>query len=312
MSEKPTSEAVYSALNKVLEESRTNISDVSDIVEELGSSSAPEEVRKNIALLAKKITDIDLRMVRAFDLAAALYGHATTDGLTGFRTKAYFDTIVKPRLTQYPNLAYLMVDIDHFKRYNDSYGHPQGDEAIRSVTGVIQRVAPTNLLFRFGGEEFSVIVVGYDANRETARRIAEDIRGEVESDVVRVMAARSVAEDITTKISEKYGMNMSEEFKRVLVALRSARHISPVSHEESLKALIESACSETIHHQDAMQKQTNILEEVHTYLYNLQKVTVSIGGAVRAAEESIDNLIKRADDALYTAKKARNCVFIAD
>ncbi|MBU2561866.1 MAG: GGDEF domain-containing protein [Nanoarchaeota archaeon] len=305
MPDKPTSEEAYSALNRVLEESRTDISDISDAIEELGSSPGPEDIGKRIPLLAKKVIDIDSRLVEAFDFAAALYGHATTDGLTGFRTKAYFDTVVKPRLAQHPNLAYLMVDIDQFKRYNDSYGHPQGDEAIRSVTGVIQRVAPTDLLFRFGGEEFSVIVVGYDVERETAYKIAENIREEVQKNVIQVMAARSVAEDLTTRISEEYGMMMNKEFRVILEAFGATKHTSSTSHEEVLQALIGSARSEMANQENLMQKQTTILDEIHQYLYRLQRLTVSIGGAVKDTEEPIDNLIKRADDALYVAKKTR-------
>ena len=66
-----------------------------------------------------------------------------------------------------------MIDVDHFKRYNDTYGHLAGDEVLKQVAGVIQSGAcrATDLAARFGGEEFVVILT--DVSQEGAVLVAE-------------------------------------------------------------------------------------------------------------------------------------------
>jgi len=78
-------------------------------------------------------------------------------------------------------LALLMIDIDHFKRYNDTYGHQQGDRCLRQVAqalaGCVHR--PGDLVARYGGEEFAAVLPRTD--RDAAHRLAEDMRRAVET-----------------------------------------------------------------------------------------------------------------------------------
>ena len=69
-----------------------------------------------------------------------------------------------------------MLDADHFKAYNDQYGHPAGDEVLRTVAGCIRKAArrPTDLAARYGGEEFAMLLPGSDAIG--AAGVAEAIR----------------------------------------------------------------------------------------------------------------------------------------
>jgi diguanylate cyclase (GGDEF)-like protein len=68
-----------------------------------------------------------------------------------------------------------MIDIDHFKRVNDTYGHPMGDQVIRSVAWLLkQRLRKTDAVGRYGGEEFVVILP--QANAERARNLLDRIR----------------------------------------------------------------------------------------------------------------------------------------
>jgi diguanylate cyclase (GGDEF)-like protein/PAS domain S-box-containing protein len=94
---------------------------------------------------------------------------ATVDGLTGLANRRRFDE----RLLEEWGRAYrertclslLMLDLDHFKDYNDQYGHPAGDECLRAVAGVLAAEAKrtTDLAARYGGEEFALLLPNTDA-----------------------------------------------------------------------------------------------------------------------------------------------------
>ena len=103
-----------------------------------------------------------------------------SDGLTGIANRRHFDVAIEKEMrralrTGSP-LSLLMIDIDHFKDYNDHYGHQQGDGCLIGVAAelaaMLQR--PTDLLARYGGEEFAAILPDTDAAQ--ALRMAESIR----------------------------------------------------------------------------------------------------------------------------------------
>jgi len=81
-------------------------------------------------------------------------------------------------------IALLMIDVDRFKLYNDTYGHPQGDVLLRTIAKVIHNslMRSTDYLARLGGEEFAVILPG--TNLEGAVHIAEQIRANIENTTV--------------------------------------------------------------------------------------------------------------------------------
>jgi len=78
-------------------------------------------------------------------------------------------------------LALVLLDVDHFKQYNDALGHCQGDDALRAVSAVLRDAArrPGDLAARFGGEELALVLTG--AGLEDARRVAEQVRDQVEA-----------------------------------------------------------------------------------------------------------------------------------
>lgn len=77
-------------------------------------------------------------------------------------------------------LAFAMIDIDHFKQYNDHNGHLLGDEALRNVAELLKKsVRDTDLVYRYGGEEMSIILP--DTDKEGAALVLERIRAEIES-----------------------------------------------------------------------------------------------------------------------------------
>ncbi|MCL2689094.1 MAG: diguanylate cyclase [Chitinispirillia bacterium] len=112
---------------------------------------------------------------------------ATTDGLTGLNNHRTFQEFMDnefERARRYSRpLSLLLTDIDHFKSFNDTYGHPVGDMVLREVAQCIRNAVRTNdIPARYGGEEFAVIVPESDENG--AAIIAERIRSSVESRVI--------------------------------------------------------------------------------------------------------------------------------
>lgn len=97
--------------------------------------------------------------------ARKVHDLAIRDGLTGLYNRRHFDTTARLQFELARRgscrLGLALIDIDFFKKYNDHYGHQQGDTALRSVAQALQRGLRrgTDLLFRVGGEEFAVIVI---------------------------------------------------------------------------------------------------------------------------------------------------------
>ena len=102
-----------------------------------------------------------------------------TDSLTALANRKYFDDALNKAMTTAADrrapLSLLMIDIDHFKRFNDSYGHLTGDEVLRLVAGTIrQNVKGQDVPARYGGEEFAVVLP--DTMLGSAIAVADNIR----------------------------------------------------------------------------------------------------------------------------------------
>jgi len=110
---------------------------------------------------------------------------ATTDALTGVPNRRLFEETLKSEwaraLRSGDSLALLMMDVDHFKSYNDRFGHPAGDACLRRIAQAILALEhrSTDVLARYGGEEFTFLLPG--ANVEGAARIAEILRTRIEN-----------------------------------------------------------------------------------------------------------------------------------
>ncbi|MDR3238703.1 MAG: diguanylate cyclase [Clostridiales bacterium] len=108
-----------------------------------------------------------------------------TDPLTGLANRRKFDEFAsrewKMAIREHRHISFLMMDLDKFKTYNDTYGHPQGDTLLRAVSAVFMAAArrPLDLAARRGGEEFGVLLP--DADAPNALSIAEKIRRDVEA-----------------------------------------------------------------------------------------------------------------------------------
>lgn len=109
---------------------------------------------------------------------------AIKDGLTGIFNRREFDIRLNKEWSRSSresgSLALIMIDIDHFKNYNDNYGHPEGDKCIKLVAETLSNVVTRNndLVARYGGEEFVILMTNTDheAVEVIARRCQEKIR----------------------------------------------------------------------------------------------------------------------------------------
>lgn len=104
---------------------------------------------------------------------------ASTDGLTGLYNHRIFKQMLKEELSRairyHLPLALVMMDVDDFKRFNDTYGHPDGDKVLVAVAEILREtLRKCDIPFRYGGEEFIAILP--ETSREPAAMVAERIR----------------------------------------------------------------------------------------------------------------------------------------
>lgn len=130
---------------------------------------------------------------------------ALVDGLTGLTNRRGFDLRIAACLSDSSlspgRTSLLMIDIDHFKQVNDSYGHVFGDKVIRAIAQILKNnVKGRDTSARYGGEEFVVLLP--DTPTEGARQLAEKIRTEVE----RVRIKRSSDDWAPANISVSLGV----------------------------------------------------------------------------------------------------------
>ncbi|VVD97278.1 Phytochrome-like protein cph2 [Pandoraea iniqua] len=144
----------------------------------LFSMSAPGLL---VCVLVWEVTRLYRELTRAH---LRLIEYSNRDALTGIFNRRYFNErfphdFELARRTARP-LSLLMVDVDHFKKYNDLYGHPVGDECLENVAVALMRAThrPTDLVARYGGEEFVIVLPDTDVNgaQFVATRVTESVR----------------------------------------------------------------------------------------------------------------------------------------
>jgi diguanylate cyclase (GGDEF)-like protein len=131
---------------------------------------------------------------------------AARDGLTALYNRRRFDehleTVWQLAQREGVTLALMLVDIDHFKKYNDQHGHQAGDDALKAVAAALRRSArrPLDFVARYGGEEFAVIL--YDPSRQYLQEIAQRVHDNIAA--LAIPHGDSVAALVTVSVGIAY------------------------------------------------------------------------------------------------------------
>ncbi|WP_448567438.1 diguanylate cyclase [Thalassotalea ganghwensis] len=149
--------------------------------------SATGEVT-HLCLIVYDVTDIAIHKKELEKANQELAILSQTDGLTKLFNRTHWENCLQAEYKRWlrsQNASCLvMLDIDHFKRVNDEYGHMVGDEVIRHIAKLIRdQVRETDVSGRYGGEEFAILLA--DTDLASAKTFAERLRRNVEESVVK-------------------------------------------------------------------------------------------------------------------------------
>ena len=161
-----------------------------------GLTAATRKVQRQNADLEKRLAASTREVAKLREHLEQVRRDAMTDALTNLANRKAFDehldASVETAAREGRALTLAVVDIDHFKRFNDTWGHQTGDQVLRYVASVLGRMARSpRLAARFGGEEFAVVFPGEDAAKVEAALDA--VRQEIAS---RTLRRRSTDDDL--------------------------------------------------------------------------------------------------------------------
>ena len=141
---------------------------------------ASHDFAKNLlVVLSERVRSHNRVIADSFGEMKKFEIHATTDALTGLANRramqATFPEEISRCIEKEQPIAMMMIDVDHFKEFNDMFGHIAGDRALSAVSKILRsQFRPRDLLVRYGGDEFSVLLPG--ADQEHALTIGERVR----------------------------------------------------------------------------------------------------------------------------------------
>lgn len=161
-------------------------------------------------------------------LRETLRNNSTHDALTGLYNRRYMDEIVVRELQRAVRqdlpVGFALFDIDHFKRFNDEYGHDMGDAVLRKLARhVSERLRGSDLVFRFGGEEFLLVLPGADG--QSTWQKAEDLRESIARDLHLEHPKGRLSVTISTGVAARpdHGSSLEQLLKAADTALYVAK-----------------------------------------------------------------------------------------
>lgn len=185
----------------------------------------------SMAIEKSRLYDSLLETTRQLEVAnVRLEKAASTDGLTNVANRRVFDERLdlewrRCRRSGQP-LSVLMIDIDHFKRFNDLHGHVAGDECLKAVAGTLSNTISraADLVARYGGEEFGAILP--ETSQERANRLAEDLRRQIEElrfDAISPTAKITISIGAATEVPKR-GRSAEDLIRRADASLYLAKN----------------------------------------------------------------------------------------
>jgi diguanylate cyclase (GGDEF)-like protein len=215
---------------------------------------------------------------------------AITDGLTGLYNHRYFKEHLEQELFRASRhqsyVSVVMIDIDHFKKFNDTYGHPAGDFILRSIARLLkENIRKIDLAARYGGEEFCLVLV--ETSKSAAGVAAEKVRRLVEAhhfELVKDLQLHPLMASPSSLVEGDPSMASEDLFRNAV------RHGPPIGSEE-------------LHEQPLRGRNSTSLNG---------RITISMGVATFPEDAGeLNRLIEIADQRLYVAKqRGRNQVVI--
>jgi len=173
-----------------------------------------------------------LALVLAYNLEIKEKAHneaihnASIDYLTKLKNRRFFTNVIKdvwPIMKHDKKLvSIIMIDIDHFKKINDTYGHKVGDKVLVTVSNLLDnRIRKSDILARWGGEEFIIFLP--DTNKESANLVAENIRMAIETTQIKI-------EDKNINITASFGIadssNKNHTIKEIINSSDNALYLA--------------------------------------------------------------------------------------
>ena len=198
------------------------------VVEDL--TAATTKVQAESKSLESQLAETTAELGRLRENLDQVRRDAMTDGLTGLTNRKAFDerlqALCDKAEAEAKGVTLAIIDIDHFKGFNDAWGHQIGDQVLRYVSSVIGRMgSPPRVAARYGGEEFAIIFP--NEGGRTALAVLEEIRTEVSS---RSLKRRSTNEDlgaitVSAGFAERLaGESTSSLVERADAALYASKH----------------------------------------------------------------------------------------
>lgn len=149
---------------------------------------SPDGQVENVGIIIYDVTDAAIGKIGLEEANTQLQHLSQTDQLTSLYNRGFWEARLRHEFdrfsrTQAPS-SLLMMDIDHFKKINDNFGHPAGDEVLRQMAAILKDVTrTTDIVGRYGGEEFGILLI--DSNAKQSLRVTERLRDRISRLVVK-------------------------------------------------------------------------------------------------------------------------------